>query len=68
MKRPHRRRPQDHSQCPCMVMQRGPHWGLFCEPHGKYIKWLGARELEILRDLDLPWISESPEVKNRKFG
>lgn len=49
----------DHNQCECMVLQRGPHWGLFCQPHGKYIKWLGVAEQAELRKMDIPWISQS---------
>lgn len=49
----------DHSQCECMVQQRGPHWGLFCVPHGAYIKWLSRDEQDQLRELDIPWISQS---------
>ena len=49
----------DHSLCDCMVRQRGPHWGLFCQPHNKYIKWLNHTELFELSKTDIPWITES---------
>ncbi len=53
----------DHSQCECKVQQRGPHWGLFCVPHNAYIKWLGSTELDALRQIDIPWISECQDTK-----
>jgi len=58
MKKPKLKRIQDHSQCDCHILQRGPHWGLFCRPHNHWIKWLSDREQAILRDLDMPWISD----------
>jgi len=47
---------QDHSNCECHILQRGPHWGLFCIQHKAYIKWLAATELDSLRTMDIPLI------------
>jgi len=51
----------DHSNCECMIKQRGPHWGLFCAKHGSYIKWLGRQELNEVRQLDIPMLYESKQ-------
>ena len=59
MKKQRTRRPVvDHSACECHVLQRGPHWGLFCIPHGAYIKWLSAAELNSLRTMNMAWIAD----------
>ena len=50
---------QDHSTCEVLVRQSGPHWGLFCQPHNKFFKWLNPRERSILRDQDLPWLIDA---------
>jgi len=46
----------DHSQCECWIQQRGPHWGLFCQQHNHWLKWLSAPELAQLRQMDIPMI------------
>jgi hypothetical protein len=63
-KKKHRRHNRiDHSQCECKVQQRGPHWGLFCVPHNAYIKWLNPQEQTLLRQIDIPWIYQTPDTQ-----
>lgn len=52
---------QDHSECPCWILQRGPHWGLFCRPHGAYIKWLNASERQQLSEWPELWQKNNTE-------
>lgn len=49
----------DHSQCECQLLQRGPHWGLYCIPHGAYIKFLGRQELAEVMKLDIPMLYQN---------
>lgn len=49
----------DHTQCECMIRQRGPHHGLYCIPHNHWIKWLNDRDLQIVKQMDIPMIVES---------
>lgn len=49
----------DHSQCECMIKQRGPHWGLFCIPHNHWFKWVSPAELNVIRQMDIPMLIES---------
>ena len=50
---------QDHTNCNCLILQRGPHWGLFCAEHDAYIKWLSAGELAVVRTMDIGMISQA---------
>lgn len=53
----------DHTNCECMIKQKGPHWGLFCAEHGSYIKWLSAAELVELQQLDIPCIRDTSATR-----
>jgi len=57
MTKKHKKKSLDHSCCACDIQKRGPHWGLFCIPHGHWFKWLGKDELKVLREIDIPWIT-----------
>lgn len=49
----------DHSECECVMKQRGPHWGLYCVPHNKLFKWLNAEERAIIRQMDIGMLYQS---------
>lgn len=47
---------QRHEQCPAEIRERGPHIGLYCAQHHKWIKWVSLAEAQELRQADIPWI------------
>lgn len=48
----------DHTHCEMMLKQKGPHWGMYCQQHGTWIKWLGTKDLKEVMKLDVPMIYE----------
>jgi hypothetical protein len=38
-------RVNEHSDCKKIIKQSGPHFGLYCEQHGTWFKWLNEQEL-----------------------
>jgi hypothetical protein len=39
---------QQHLYCEMDFRKRGPHWGMYCSAHNKWIRWIPQRELETL--------------------
>ena len=39
---------QQHLYCEMDFRKRGPHWGMYCSPHNKWIRWIPHYELETL--------------------
>lgn len=37
---------QLHSRCECEVRQRGPHWGVYCATHNKWIQWIDKTQAQ----------------------
>jgi hypothetical protein len=42
---------QDHSACEMTIRPCGPHQGLYCAQHGKWIKWISRQDLAKIQDL-----------------
>jgi len=40
-----------HAGCKARVQQVGPHWGLYCDTHNVWIKWIRKDQVETVRDL-----------------
>lgn len=49
---------QRHQACAAEVRERGPHIGLYCAQHHKWIKWISSDEARELRQTDIVWIIE----------
>jgi len=41
----------DHSACEMTLQPCGPHQGLYCVRHNKWIQWLSRRDLAKIQDL-----------------
>lgn len=39
---------QQHMHCEMEIRQRGPHWGLYCQQHNKWIKWIAPQDIQLL--------------------
>ena len=39
---------QLHSRCESEVRQQGPHWGVYCVQHGRWIQWIGRDQVRAL--------------------
>lgn len=55
---------RSHELCGCYLAQRGPHWGLYCRPHHRWIKWVTAEHRALI--LDAGVAVEKAPVKSRK--
>ena len=44
----HLAREARHLHCDMDIKQKGPHWGLYCKQHGKWIRWITHNEASIL--------------------
>lgn len=51
----------DHSACEMLVAAKCDHVGLWCVPHRRWIKWLGRRDHEIVRGMDVAWLDPAPD-------
>jgi hypothetical protein len=40
-----------HRQCETQILQRGPHWGLYCCPHQAWLTWLPHSDVVALGHL-----------------
>ena len=43
-----------HDQCPMELRVSGPHIGLYCQCHNKWLKWLTDGEARVALEADLP--------------
>lgn len=51
----------DHSLCEMLVAPKGPHIGLWCAQHHKYIKWLNPKEQREIKNMDVIWLNSTPD-------
>jgi hypothetical protein len=42
---------QSHEACEMTVRPCGPHWGLYCVEHGRWIRWISRKDLAKIQDL-----------------
>lgn len=62
MVKPERSRKRyDHSACEMLVAPKCDQVGLWCVPHRRWIKWLGRRDQEIVREMDVAWLDPAPD-------
>lgn len=55
------RKKYDHSACEMLVAPKCDQVGLWCVPHRRWIKWLGRRDQEIVREMDVAWLDPAPD-------
>lgn len=48
-----------HDQCDMEIRQRGPNWGLYCQQHNRWMRWLDRKELNEVRQMDIPMIIQT---------
>ena len=60
-KRRRRDTPEDHLHCTVAIRRKGPHYGLYCKPHNRWIKWLSQEHADILlQDQSIPFYDDTP--------
>jgi uncharacterized protein (DUF3820 family) len=60
-KRRRRDTPEDHLHCDVAIRRKGPHYGLYCRPHSRWIKWLSREHADILlEDQSIPFYDDTP--------
>jgi hypothetical protein len=43
-----------HLHCEVEFRQRGPHWGMYCSEHNRWIRWMRQEELVALGVIPAP--------------
>lgn len=61
-----KRKKIDHNQCDVYIKEIYPQTGLYCQQHDHWIKWLSKAEIEIVRQMDLPWVKFGVRKKDAK--
>ena len=38
---------RQHDNCTVEIQRRGPHYGLYCQCHSQWLKWINPQELAV---------------------
>lgn len=53
----------EHSNCKKIIRESGPHFGLYCEQHSTWIRWLNENELVTLGAFTQQQLEDHKETK-----
>lgn len=55
MNQAHQKQQKRHQNCEMELRLMGPHTGLYCRPHNKWMKWVSAKEAKIIANLGVKY-------------
>lgn len=51
MNKSHQKQQKRHQNCPMELRETGPHIGLYCQTHGKWMKWVSQPDAKKIRKI-----------------